>query len=85
MKSELIFLSDLHLAWEKPAITARFTHFLQHRARQAKAIYILGDLFDAWIGDDDFTQPARVIRQHLKQLVASGTQVYLLQGNRDFP
>jgi UDP-2,3-diacylglucosamine hydrolase len=83
-KAELIFLSDLHLAWEKPGITARFIHFLQNRARQARALYILGDLFDAWIGDDDITQPARGIRQHLTQLIASGTQVYLLQGNRDF-
>ncbi|MEI6066623.1 MAG: UDP-2,3-diacylglucosamine diphosphatase [Methylococcaceae bacterium] len=84
MKQEILFISDLHISLEKPEITRRFLAFLQNRATQATAVYILGDLFDAWIGDDDPTPPNNKIRKQLKQLTASGTQVYLQQGNRDF-
>lgn len=84
MNQEILFLSDLHISLEKPEITRRFLAFLSDRATKATAIYILGDLFDAWIGDDDFTPPNNKIRQGLKQLTASGVFVFLLQGNRDF-
>ncbi|MEQ1531667.1 MAG: UDP-2,3-diacylglucosamine diphosphatase, partial [Methylococcales bacterium] len=84
MKNQILFISDLHLALEKPEITQRFLRFLNDRAPQAEAVYILGDLFDAWIGDDDFTPPNNRIRKQLKQLTDSGTKVYLQQGNRDF-
>lgn len=84
MPKDILFISDLHLSLDKPEITRRFLHFLQHRATQASALYILGDLFDAWIGDDDYTPPNRTIRQQLQQLIATGTQVYLQLGNRDF-
>lgn len=80
----ILFISDLHLSLDKPDITRRFLHFLEHRAPQASALYILGDLFDAWIGDDDFTPPNNRIRKQLKQLTDSGTQVFLQVGNRDF-
>jgi UDP-2,3-diacylglucosamine hydrolase len=84
MKQDILFISDLHLSLEKPEITRRFLDFLANRATKAQAVYILGDLFDAWIGDDDFTPPNNKIRAQLKQLTDSGTQVYLQQGNRDF-
>ena len=84
MSQDILFISDLHLSLDKPDITRRFLHFLQTRARVASALYILGDLFDAWIGDDDFTPPNRTIRTELKRLTDSGTKVYLQQGNRDF-
>ncbi len=84
MNQEILFISDLHLALEKPEITHRFLAFLQNRAHKAAAVYILGDLFDAWIGDDDPTPPNNKIRKQLKQLTDSGTRVYLQQGNRDF-
>ena len=84
MNQEILFISDLHISLEKPEITRRFLDFLQNRATKATAVYILGDLFDAWIGDDDPTPPNNKIRKQLKQLTASGTQVYLQQGNRDF-
>ncbi|MHA9603046.1 UDP-2,3-diacylglucosamine diphosphatase, partial [Klebsiella pneumoniae] len=48
-----LFIADLHLQTEEPAITAGFLRFLQGEARQADALYILGDLFEAWIGDAD--------------------------------
>jgi UDP-2,3-diacylglucosamine hydrolase len=81
---EILFISDLHISLEKPEITRRFLAFLKNRAPQAAALYILGDLFDAWIGDDDPTPPNNKIRQQLKELTDSGTQVFLQQGNRDF-
>lgn len=84
MKEEILFISDLHLAWDKSEITRRFLDFLNHRAVQAKALYILGDLFDAWVGDDDSSPPNSKIRQALKRLTESGTEVYLQLGNRDF-
>lgn len=84
MNQETLFISDLHLSLDKPEITRRFLDFLSYRATQAQAVYILGDLFDAWIGDDDFTPPNNKIRARLKQLIDSGTQVYLQLGNRDF-
>ena len=84
MSHELLFISDLHLSLEKRDITRRFLQFLQTRAIQAKALYILGDLFDTWIGDDDNTPPNKTIKAALRDLVDRGTSVYLIQGNRDF-
>lgn len=84
MKQDILFISDLHLALEKAEITRRFLSFMQGRARDAKALYILGDLFDAWIGDDDNTPPNKTIKSALRELSASGTDIFLLQGNRDF-
>jgi UDP-2,3-diacylglucosamine hydrolase len=84
VQKEILFISDLHLSLEKRQITQRFLNFLKARAINAEALYILGDLFDAWIGDDDFTPPNNIIRKQLKQLTDSGTRVYLQQGNRDF-
>ncbi len=84
MNQEILFISDLHLTLEKPEITRRFLAFLQNRAPKAAAIYILGDLFDTWIGDDDPTPPNHKIRKQLKQLTTSGTPVFLQPGNRDF-
>ncbi len=84
MNNEILFISDLHISLEKPEITRRFLAFLENRAPQASAVYILGDLFDAWIGDDDPTPPNNKIRKQIRQLTDSGTKVYLQQGNRDF-
>jgi UDP-2,3-diacylglucosamine hydrolase len=84
VKTDILLISDLHISLEKTEITQRFLNFLQHRASQAKALYILGDLFDAWIGDDDNTPPNKTIKKALKQLSDSGTAIYLIQGNRDF-
>lgn len=84
MKHEIIFISDLHISLEKTEITRRFLNFLRQRALLAKALYILGDLFDAWIGDDDNTPPNQSVKKALKQLADSGTKIFLLQGNRDF-
>lgn len=84
LKEEVIFISDLHLSLEKKFITRRFIDFLEDRAKKAQALYILGDLFDAWIGDDDYTPPNKTVRSKLSELTATGTRVYVQPGNRDF-
>ncbi len=84
MKQSIIFISDLHISLEKTEITRRFIAFLENQAKKAQAIYILGDLFDTWIGDDDNTPPNKTIKKKLKHLTDSGVQVFLQQGNRDF-
>jgi UDP-2,3-diacylglucosamine hydrolase len=82
--NQTLFISDLHLSLEKPQITRRFLDFLKNRAVKANELYILGDLFDTWVGDDDFMPPTHKIRKRLKHLTDSGIKVYLQQGNRDF-
>ncbi|MEO1898639.1 MAG: UDP-2,3-diacylglucosamine diphosphatase, partial [Methylococcales bacterium] len=84
MNQDILFISDLHISLEKTEITRRFLAFLENQATTASTVYILGDLFDAWIGDDDNTPPNKKIKTQLKRLTDSGTRVYLQQGNRDF-
>lgn len=81
---ETLFISDLHLAPERPATVDLFLGFLRRRARGASALYILGDLFDAWIGDDDDQHPNPEVRSALRELTDSGTRCFLMHGNRDF-
>jgi len=79
-----LFIADLHLQTEEPAITAGFLRFLQGAAREADALYILGDLFEAWIGDDDPTPLHQQIAAALSALTQSGVPCYFIHGNRDF-
>lgn len=79
-----LFISDLHLSPARPDITALFLRFLDAEARMADALYILGDLFDVWLGDDDNSAFAATIKAGLKQLVERGVPVYFMAGNRDF-
>ncbi|WP_171006383.1 UDP-2,3-diacylglucosamine diphosphatase [Pseudomonas sp. 2FG] len=79
-----LLISDLHLEEQRPDITRAFLHFLAGRARTADALYILGDFFEAWIGDDAMSPFQRSIAQALRDLSDSGTRVYLMHGNRDF-
>lgn len=84
MNQDIFFISDLHLALEKKEITQHFISFLNHQARTASAVYILGDLFDVWVGDDNNSPPIKQIKTELRALTDFGTQVFLQQGNRDF-
>ncbi|WP_267372001.1 MULTISPECIES: UDP-2,3-diacylglucosamine diphosphatase [unclassified Pantoea] len=79
--SRTLFIADLHLCQEEPAITAGFLHFLQREAPHCDALYILGDLFEAWIGDDD---PDPLHQQVASALRALPVPVYFIHGNRDF-
>ena len=77
-------ISDLHLHEERPDITGAFLAFLKQRAMHTRALYILGDFFEVWIGDDAMTPFQRSIAQALSDVAATGTQIYLMHGNRDF-
>lgn len=81
----LYFLSDLHLSPATPGIARRFLALLDGPARGADAVYILGDLFEAWAGDDDLDDPFNAtIVSALRRLTGSGTEVGFVPGNRDF-
>ncbi|MGE7990722.1 UDP-2,3-diacylglucosamine diphosphatase [Pseudomonas sp. NPDC089554] len=80
----ILLISDLHLQEERPDITRAFLDLLEGRARHASALYILGDFFEAWIGDDAMTPFQQSICQALRQLSDSGTAVFVMHGNRDF-
>lgn len=78
------FISDLHLSAEQPKCAQQFQRFVQQTAAQAEALYILGDLFETWAGDDDLDDPFHSrIAQALQKLSSGGTRIYLMHGNRD--
>jgi UDP-2,3-diacylglucosamine hydrolase len=79
-----LFISDLHLDPARPDITRLFGEFIDGEARDADALYILGDLFEAWVGDDDPGEPGASVTGALQALVAAGVPVFLMRGNRDF-
>ncbi|WP_315709894.1 UDP-2,3-diacylglucosamine diphosphatase [Brenneria uluponensis] len=79
-----LFIGDLHLSIHEPAVTAGFLRFIREDASQADALYILGDLFDAWIGDDDPQPLHLVVAQALQSLHQQGVPCYFIHGNRDF-
>ncbi len=79
-----LFISDLHLDVERPHITTLFGKFLQGEARDAEALYILGDLFEAWVGDDDPSDVGTLVADKLRALNDAGAPVYFIRGNRDF-
>ncbi|MBV5310991.1 UDP-2,3-diacylglucosamine diphosphatase [Chromatium okenii] len=82
--TDILLIADVHLSPEYPATVARFVRFLSDRARQAQRLYILGDLFDAWIGDDDDAPHNVLVSTALRDLTAAGVECVLLHGNRDF-
>ncbi len=81
---ETLFISDLHLAAQRADTSRLFLRFLTTRARSADALYILGDLFDSWVGDDFQEPPIPQIQAELRALSRNGTRVFLMHGNRDF-
>jgi UDP-2,3-diacylglucosamine hydrolase len=84
VKPHTLFVSDLHLAAERPHITDQFFAFVRDVAPAAEALYILGDLFEYWIGDDDREEPLNnAVAQALSSLAARGARVHLMHGNRD--
>jgi UDP-2,3-diacylglucosamine hydrolase len=84
-----LFISDLHLAGERPAANEQFFRFLREEASRADALYVLGDLFEYWAGDDELTDRrgdplAAEVAQGFKSLTGRGVQVWIMHGNRDF-
>lgn len=82
--AEALFIADLHLSDERPAVTELFLRFVHDRAAGAEALYVLGDLFDAWVGDDDDSNVAQTARSAIGSLTDRGVRVCLQHGNRDF-
>ena len=79
-----LFVSDLHLDPSRPAATELFGRFLDGEARNADALYILGDLFEAWVGDDDPSPAGAGVAARIRALADSGVPVFFIRGNRDF-
>ncbi|MGF1756792.1 UDP-2,3-diacylglucosamine diphosphatase [Photobacterium sagamiensis] len=79
-----LFIADLHLSAERTEITDCFLSFMQQEARGADALYVLGDLFEMWIGDDDNSPFHQQIKDAFKQLTDSGVPCFFIHGNRDF-
>jgi len=80
-----LFISDLHLSGERPAIIRLFLEFLRAEAARAAALYILGDLFEYWLGDEAAEEPGvRPLIEGLTALTGSGVPVHVMHGNRDF-
>ena len=80
-----VFISDLHLSPERPSIVRLFEGFLRGPARKTESLYILGDLFEYWAGDDDLSDPFNgQVLQSLADCADHGTRIFFLRGNRDF-
>lgn len=80
----MLFISDLHLSEERPQTTAAFLAFLAEKTGHHKQLYILGDFFDAWIGDDDDRPLAQDVAQALAAAAGRGIEIFFQHGNRDF-
>lgn len=89
MAKRALFISDLHLAGGRPEANEQFFRFLQEEAARADALYVLGDLFESWVGDDEITDEtgnplAADVAQGLRALADAGVKVHVMHGNRDF-
>ncbi len=79
-----LFVADIHLGTEHPQISEQFVAFLRNEASSAEVLYILGDLFEVWIGDDAVQPEHKAAINALKTLTSSGVPVCVMRGNRDF-
>ena len=79
-----LFASDLHLDPSRPEVTLQFLRFLEGPAREAQSLFLLGDLFEAWLGDDAPGPLGSTLADALADLAASGVGLFVMQGNRDF-
>lgn len=84
MSAFTYFISDLHLSAQRPDISQCLLAFLQNQAIQAEALYVLGDLFEVWIGDDDLSEFNLSIAGAFLALANQGVKIYFIHGNRDF-
>jgi len=79
-----LFISDLHIDAGSPEVTRQFMSLLDGEARDAEALYILGDLFESWVGDDAADQHQSMVIEALKSLTDRGVPCFIMHGNRDF-
>ena len=80
----ILLVSDLHLSPERPEVTRAFLDFLGDQASSSEALFVLGDLFEAWIGDDDTCPTGIEVQKAFKQLTDKGVALFIQHGNRDF-
>ena len=78
------FISDIHLTRDNVALTRGFMSFLDNNKDSLDQLYILGDLFEIWIGDDDQSDFIQIVKNALKQFTELGIETFFLHGNRDF-
>ena len=81
---KLGFISDLHLSENTPSVTEGFFEFLKTAAQELSHLYILGDLFEAWVGDDDDSELATNVMQKINRATRNGLEIFFIHGNRDF-
>ena len=81
---KLGFISDLHLSENTPSVTEGFFEFLKTAAQELSHLYILGDLFEAWVGDDDNSELATNVMQKINRATRNGLEIFFIHGNRDF-
>ena len=79
-----LFISDLHLEDKRPEITRALFSLLDHFNDKIDELYILGDLFEIWLGDDALTETAKRVSERLNKLSETGAAVFIMHGNRDF-
>ena len=84
MSSRILLISDLHLEHGRPDIAAALFKFLEKNSASCGALYILGDLFEVWIGDDEASELSTAVANALKSFNKAGTDIFILHGNRDF-
>jgi UDP-2,3-diacylglucosamine hydrolase len=82
--TKTLFISDLHLDSSRPSVTENFIRFLKTEALQASAVYILGDFFEVWAGDDDPNPHHKRVMEAMSQFTQSKIPLYFMRGNRDF-
>lgn len=80
----ILFISDLHLEEDRPEIADQFLRFLETEVLHADALYILGDLFESWVGDDDPNTHYAWVKQGIRKLTRKDVPVFFMHGNRDF-
>lgn len=80
----VLFISDLHLSDQQPQTTQLFLEFCENKARSARALFILGDFFEYWLGDDALDNTAKTAQRALKNLTKEGVEIFFMAGNRDF-
>ena len=83
-ENDILFISDLHLSEKRPELVEGFINFCSNKAIKANSLYILGDLFDAYLGDDDKNSTLQIVISELKKLNTNNVKVFFMRGNRDF-
>lgn len=84
MSKPILFISDLHLQDDRPDLTRALLMFLQENQGKCEELYILGDLFEVWLGDDSLTATSEAVAKALHEFAECGSDVYIMHGNRDF-